>query len=137
MVGWDREYQLSIYLAAAVAHTAEGREGTGYLCCFFTKKKQKARLGETNLEQQDERDLNFANQSLLALEPRSSSLLQKRHLVCGQRTADKEKGKKDLQKRVGIASVQKQWAVSSTACELSLLARTRLSRSSPCAMNRA
>lgn len=36
VMGWDCEYQLCIYLAAAVTHTAEGREGTGYPCCFFT-----------------------------------------------------------------------------------------------------
>lgn len=54
-----------------------------------------------NLEQEYERasDLNFASQSLLALEPRSGSLLQKRHLVCGQRIADKKQNKRHTKPR--------------------------------------
>ena len=42
-------YQLSLYLISAVTHTAKGREGKGYLCCFFLKDKQKARLGEMKI----------------------------------------------------------------------------------------
>lgn len=48
-VWWDGTVSISSpFTSPLQSHTAQGREGTGCLCCFFTnKKKKKARLGET------------------------------------------------------------------------------------------
>lgn len=64
-VWWDG----TVSSSSPFTHTAQGREGTRHRCCFFTKLKPKGDIGWTeNLEQEGESDVNFANQSLLALE---------------------------------------------------------------------
>lgn len=64
-MGWDCEQQLSIHSHS----TGQGRDTAPLLFLYKIKTKRRHWVNQfENLEQEGESDVNFANQSLLALE---------------------------------------------------------------------